>query len=291
MIKLHRTLLPVCIIAVAAMLSGCGLSGKKLAAIEEQIKMLKTSGVPDTLLEDAEVLLYQFKTAHSSNNPAVASSRPNGDSLVYYVERAQTWFNEQSQKAEPAFKSCREAAATAMAPLTGMHKKSVDSLAAIADSLAAKSWFIQANQKCADLGVLITAMTTAQATADKLAKVVTGRWKSIRDVVGEGANAVETRVFTFNKDGSLYYTHRMKGKTSETLKENWQFNSWGTWTLKGDTIYMGVNREKCLVQNFTFLRGNAWETQKSPTYDSTITDGSKNLLIVYQDLKDEFVKF
>ena len=286
-----RPLCGIAALSVLLALTGCGMTEKKLDDLENRIRTLKSAGVPDTLLQSAEVLLYQFKTARSSRNPAVATIRPSADSLIMHVERAEAWYHERAPRAEQLATACREAARTSAEQLKGMHRTSVDSLAAMVDSLVAQGRHIQAATKCDELAALTEAMTTAQQTAEKLARTVAGRWRSVRDVVGEGAKAAETRDFTFNRNGSLVYTHEMKGTTDPTLREDWQFLSWGSWQLKGDTVHMAIAREKCTRQNFSFLRDGRWVTERKPTYDTTITDGSKDLLIVYKDLQDEFVRY
>ena len=108
----------------------------------------------------------------------------------------------------------------------------------------------------------------------------------------EGYKAMETRKFTFKKDGKYEADEQMKGQTSEFTKEDWKFLSWGDYELKGDTIFLYVKREKCVKQlyhNYKEIKGKMrWEPFEAPTYDSTITDGSKDRYFTFDYVKQYF---
>jgi hypothetical protein len=60
----------------------------------------------------------------------------------------------------------------------------------------------------------------------------------------------------------------------------------------GDTIVMFIQREKCAEQVFTQLnvKTNKWDRNQKPTYDTTITNHSKDKFITWGDLTLEFKK-
>jgi len=105
---------------------------------------------------------------------------------------------------------------------------------------------------------------------------------------------MEKKVFIFNKDGSAKLVESKKGQSSQVLKEDYEFNSYGTYDLLGDTIMIFIKRFASVKQNFenqVDKNGKkVWETQKQPTYDSTITDGSQDRWIPFTEMQADFVQ-
>ena len=105
---------------------------------------------------------------------------------------------------------------------------------------------------------------------------------------------METRKFTFKKDGKYEADEQMKGQTSDFTKEDWLFQSWGDYDVKGDTIFMYVKREKCPKQtyhNYKNIGGKMkWEKFEAPTYDSPITDGRKVRYFTFEYVQEYFKK-
>ena len=97
---------------------------------------------------------------------------------------------------------------------------------------------------------------------------------------------------TFKKDSTYNSTEQLKGQTSEYIKEDWKFINSGIWRMKGDTIMLNVQREKCVKQvywNYLVKNGKAqWVKNVAPTYDSTYTDGKKDRFMTFEYVKDYF---
>jgi tRNA G37 N-methylase Trm5 len=124
---------------------------------------------------------------------------------------------------------------------------------------------------------------------------VIGTWAGERVPTAEGfkAKALEKKQFEFSADGKLHAVESMKGQTDEFLKEDWQFESWGTWDIKGDTVLLKITRELCqkqVFENFREVDGKKkWVREEKPTYDTTITDGSKDRYMTW-DYFEQWLK-
>ena len=126
--------------------------------------------------------------------------------------------------------------------------------------------------------------------AAKFTKALIGTWVGEREP-GGGFKAVERKEFRFQNDGTVSINEKMKGQTDPYLKEDWQFLSWGTWKIKGDTAFINITREKCARQIFWNKKDGKWEKKVQPTYDSTITGGIKDRYMTWEFMQEELKKF
>ncbi len=85
-----------------------------------------------------------------------------------------------------------------------------------------------------------------------------------------------------------------KGKSGPKLKEDWKFESYGTWEMKGDTIHILTDRFVCPRQNLWELKvvdeKEQWVLNEQPTFDDSVTDGSQDRHISYSNLIEDFRK-
>lgn len=172
--------------------------------------------------------------------------------------------------------------------------KDADSLLAVVDSFSTINWLIQARNRLDNLDTIMPILLQNEATAKAVLTKLTGTWRDVHVIPSEEGNfkATQKRTYQFAKNGAFEGSEAMLGQTTPYMKEDWEFLSWGTYDLMGDTIYLNIAREKCTRQVFTQLnvKDNKWIRNVKPTYDSTITDGSKNRFITFGDLKLEFKK-
>jgi hypothetical protein len=186
--------------------------------------------------------------------------------------------------------------------LTGMQLKKVDSMMIAVDSFANKKWYLQAYTKAQEIGSRIPEFTKNEAKAKELREIIPGEWvctNETKDKENKAIHAIEKKIFTFNKDGSTALLETKKGQSGPFLKEDWEFRSWGTYDLNGDTVHLFIKRFASVRQNFerlyvTKLDNNKmkkeWRKEPQPTYDSTISDGSQDRYIAFEDLKGDFVQ-
>lgn len=285
----------VCLSALL-LIVGCGVSKRALEDAERRIEALKSKGVPDSSLSRAKVFYYQAKAAKERGDLGLA--RTSADSMRYLIARAEEDFEQESKRLKPVIDSLQSVVLEAKRDLDGLHKDVLDSIVAKADSFAALGWALQTENVLRQAVGRIPALKFQQERAAELRPRVPGVWKMTQRTTSEAhreVNAVETKEFTFEPDGDAKLVEEKHGQSGTHLKENWKFLSWGTYGLKGDTIFMKVDRFKAAQQDFMekFVDENGrveWKPKKEPTYDSTITDGSQDRFIAFEDLRRDFKK-
>jgi len=276
------------------MISGCGVSGKKLNAAEQRIAMLQQKGVPDSLLTEARVLLVQARTAKQLGNGIGAKSEY--DSLEKLLTTAESSNGATVDQVKPGVTAMRKSIAERKLTLTGMQLAEADSLLAVLDATIAKNDWQTARDQAAMIDTVITSLLKNETTAKEVKPKVVGTWNSTEIIKNkeDKSNAVEKKSFTFAPDGKVDINEERNGQTNEALKEDWKFESWGTYSMKGDTILMNITREKCLKQVYENLRvkkgKKEWVKIEKPTYDSTISNGKKDRYMAFDFLKGNFKK-
>jgi hypothetical protein len=279
---------------VASMIAGCGVSSKKLDAAEQRIAALQQNGVPDSLLTEARVLLVQARTAKQLGNGIGAKSQY--DSLEKLLLTAGTAHGITTEQLKPGVESMRKSIADRKLTLTGAHLREADSLLAVLDACIAKKDWPQAKELAGMIDIAIISLHKNEATAKDVKPKIIGAWSSTEIIKNkeDKSNAVEKKSFTFGADGKIDLIEERTGQTNEAVKEDWKFESWGTFSLKGDTILMNITREKCMKQIFQNLKEKAgkkeWVKYVGPTYDSTITNGKKDRYMAFDYLKQNFKK-
>jgi hypothetical protein len=285
-----RLIFVAAICVVAAVIAGCGVSGKKLNAAEQRIALLQQKGVPDSLLTEARVLLVQSRTAKQLGNGIGAKSQY--DSLEKLLATAEASYGATTGQLKPGIEAMRKSIADKKLTLTGAHLKEADSLLALLDATIAKNDWQSAKEVAAMVDTAVNSLLKNEVTAKEIKPKVVGTWTSTEVIKNkeEKSNAVEKKSFTFAPDGKLDITEERNGQTNEALKEDWKFESWGTYSLKGDTILMNITREKCLKQVYENLKNKKWVKFEKPPYDSTISNGKKDRYMAFDFLKAGFKK-
>ncbi len=290
-VRFSKVLIPA--LALAAFLVGCGGASKsKMGEIESRIKALTDKGTPDSILANVKVFQYNVAAAQKINNSGQA--RKYTDSMLAAIIVAEKWY-EDAMVQDKAFLDSKGAELKGRkAKLSGLPLKSADSVFAIIDSLTKLNWLVPARTKMEKLDTLMAELEKSEKLSIEIRKKVIGKWGDAHWVKPEEANykALDKRIYKFTKDMKFEGDESMKGQTTEFMKEDWQFLSWGTYDIKGDTIFIAVNREKCPRQIFTqwHIKEKKWIEGKKPTYDSTITNGAKDRFILFSDLKETFKK-
>jgi hypothetical protein len=274
-------------------LASCSVSERSLKNAEKRINTLLQRGVPDSSLSRAKVFLYQARDAVQRENHGLA--RSSADSMRVLIAQAEEKYARDMERLKPYLANLRAKAQQTRNEISGLHAKRLDSLLRRVDSLTQINWLIAAEAEANKVDSLLPRFKFEQQRADELRTRVTGSWvcsNKITHDVDKTVNAVEKKIFTFNPDGKATLVENKQGKSSPFLKEDWEFRSWGTWDLYGDTVCMFVNRFACTRQNFEEYHNNngkiTWDKKVDPTYDSTITDHSQDRWISYTDLTTDF---
>jgi hypothetical protein len=273
---------------------GCGVSKKKTDDVAAHLKMLEQKGVPDSLLSDAKVLLIQIQS--SKQYGGGASPEKLLDSAVKTLAFAEASFSATTKQLQPYVDSLRKTFAARMAGLSGPQMRVADSLIALADSSIKSSQWPEAKDKCVLISGVLSSLQADEKTAAEIKAKLVGTWTmshAIKDKETH-ANAVEKTTYMFSKDGKVDCIEEKKGQTNENFKEDWKFQSTGTFALKADTALLNLTREKCLKQTYWSLKNNGaqpeWVKAEKPTYDSLITSGKKDRFVTFADLKANFKK-
>jgi hypothetical protein len=269
----------------AFVLAGCGggVDDKLLDEAQKRIELLKAKGVPPEKVTEARVFLDEARRALEKNNKGPAKKAV--DSMKVWLAKAEGYYQQEVATLGPKIDASKNTALKAKAELSGYQARKIDSSIAVIDSFKKMDWLLQANARGDSLVKLLPFLKEDEA---KVARI---KNKSVED---PKVNAVTTKIFRFGNDGKIHLTEKKFGQSSPTFKEDWLFESWGTYGYKGDTVVLEINRFAAVKQMFTrmhMIDGKpVWKNEPGPTYDSAITDGSQDRYITYQDLKDDFKK-
>ncbi len=283
-------------IAIAVVLTGCGVSKKQLDSASERLDKLTSSGLPDSLLFTAKSDLFDAKQAQKDNQGSLVKECYKR--AIEAMENAESVLTQSLSEKKPQMvnrlAALKESAKT---ELTGMHQTAIDSVLDSINTLIEKDWILEAEKHASFADTLLASLKEQQVQATKLRGVILGTWKfekHITSSVDYTVDAKEEKIFTFLPDGKATFVEQKKGKSGHSLKEDWRFESYGTWDIKGDTIHVKTSRFACVKQNFEeekMVNGKpVWEKANKPTYDSTITDGSQDRFVTYTSLMDDFKK-
>jgi polyhydroxyalkanoate synthesis regulator phasin len=285
------------VVGAAFVLVGCGggVDQKVLDDAQKRLDQLKAKGVPSEKVTEARVFLDEAKRALEKNNKAPA--RKAVDSMKVYLAKAEAYYQQEVATLGGKVDAAKSAGLKAKEELTSFQSRKIDSLVAVIDSFKKMDWLLQANAKGEELVKLLPFLKEDEAKSGRIKKLVPGEWvftEKAKSVEDSRVNAVTTKIFRFGGDGKIHLTEKKFGQSSPTFKEDWLFESWGTYGYKGDTVMLSINRFAAVKQMFTRLHmidgKEVWKNEPGPTYDSAIKDGSQDRYVTYQDLKDDFKK-
>jgi cell division septum initiation protein DivIVA len=285
-IGFRGTILLCALLAASFSLVGCGR--KALEDYETRLKTLETNGTPDSLLSTIRVHLMQAKAGKQSSNGTLV--RTSMDSLKATIAAAEKWYADATQATKAHVDGLVSTLTGKKKELTGLQLKEADSLLAAADSFIKKNWYIQARRFVDELDTLMPFLVKDEAAAKKVAAAIPGAWSMTNKLKQDGANAVEKKKVKFTKEGTFEMEESMNGQTSPSLKEDWKYQSSGTYGIKGDTILLSIQKEKCFKEEYQRRTQKGWVKNSKKPYDTVITNGAKDRFFTYEYLKEEFKK-
>ncbi len=289
--RVFSSLFTFLVISIATIsIIGCK-SGPKVEEVEARINALLEKGVPDSVVADAKIAVYNVSTGQKTNNSTLI--RKYTDSMAIGIEKAEKWYSDAMTSYKPYLENLKKTINEKKANLSGLHLKTADSILTICDSFVNINWLVQAKVKMDKLDSLMPVLLESEKKAAEIRKTVVGKWMDAHIVQAEDQpfKARSIRFFHFGKDGKFESAEELVGQTTPYMKEDWKFISWGNYDFRGDTIMMFINREKCPKQIFTqlWVKENKWKKDVKPTYDSTFSV-PKIETITYKVLKEEFKK-
>jgi hypothetical protein len=272
--------------------SGC-VSNKSIDLYEARLKTLVAGGAPDSLLSSIKVCLSQAKAGKRSGDGTLV--RSSMDSAKVYLAAAEKWYQESVQASKKRVDSLQKYFSAQKTALSGMQLREADSLFAIIDSFSKKNLYLQASDAAGQLDSLMPSLLTDEELAKKAAAEITeSTWSMNKKHTTDGANATEKSTVSFKKDGTYEMSEGMNGQTKPTLKEDWLFETAGTYAMKGDTILFSTKKEKCVRQIFwnrVAKNGKQeWVKNEKKPYDSCIINGSKDRFLTFEYIKNAFKK-
>jgi len=232
----------------------CGVSEKTLISAEKKVEELKAAGVPDSTLSSVKVYLYQAKDAREKGNRGVANTAAAAMKKELAAVDAQ--YKQDLARLGPVVDSLKSVIRAAKSSLAGLQAKKIDSMMVAVDSFYNKKWYLQAHTKAMEIANFLPELNKCEERAAELRKLVPGQWvctNVTKSKEVKGVYAVEKKIFTFGRDGKVTLVENKKGQSGPFLKENWEFRSWGTYDMLGDTIHLFINRFAAVRQDFTRL--------------------------------------
>ncbi len=290
-----RILLPA--IALTAFLVGCsGVKQDQINEVAGRLDELTKTGLPDSVLIEARDAVFKINAAKSDgDNEAV---KTNYELALAELAKADSILAQSIQDRKPVIAERLSNLETSSdEQLKGLHRLAIDSLLTEASDLLEKNWVIDAEALVNEGDSLFESLKEQQVEAEKLRPRLVGTWK-FRNVLSNSmdpeVNAVAEKTFVLRRNGTASFINTKKGKSGPKLKEDWKFESYGTWEMKGDTIHILTDRFVCPRQNLWELKvvdeKEQWVLNEQPTFDDSVTDGSQDRHISYSNLIEDFRK-
>ncbi|HUI91335.1 MAG TPA: hypothetical protein VLX68_03715 [Chitinivibrionales bacterium] len=268
------------------LLGGCSVSQQAIDDAQARVNELKAKGVPDSSLSDA--VKYLYGASYSKQKDEKTRARKCLDSARILIAQAEALYSENSGRMKAYTDSVMAVLNKAKTEFTGMQLKKLDSAMAVINTFVQKSFIYQIEDNCNKTLNLLPVLRFNEARAKELKDRLPGEWVCVNPTKSEtdkSINAVEKKVFDFFKDGKVKLVETKKGQSAKNLKEDWAFESYGTWDCLGDTVMIAVDRFKCVRQNFETMtekdNKKIWEKKVEKTYDSTVTDHSQDRWIPF----------
>ncbi len=277
-------------------LAGCGgVSKETLDLAQKRIDNLKTQGIPDSMLSMAKVYLAQ--AIISKDRGKTPDAKKAAAELEKQLSEVENYYKNHVSNLLPSIESLKSQIKSAREEFSALQAKRIDSMLNVVDSFVNIKYYLQANNTAKEIVNSIPQFREDQKKANEIIKKIPGEWvctNIIKGTENKAINAIEKKIFTFDKKGSVKLIENKKGQSGPFLKEDYEYRSVGTWDVLGDTIYLFVNRFTAVRQNFERMHkeGNKliWKKESHAPYDSAITDGSQDRNIIYADLLSDFVQ-
>jgi len=277
-------------------LAGCGgVSQETLDQAQKRIDNLKSQGIPDSMLSMAKVYLAQAIICKDKGKTPEAKKA--ADELEKQLTDVEKYYKENVSNLLPSIESLKSQIKSARSEFSALQAKRIDSMVNVVDSFVNIKFYLQANNTAKEIVNSIRKFREDQKKANEIIKKIPGEWVCTNHIKGtenKEINAIEKKIFTFDKKGGVKLVENKKGRSGPFLKEDYEYRSVGTWDVLGDTIYLFVNRFTAVRQNFERMHKEdnklIWKKENHAPYDSAITDGSQDRSIIYADLLSDFVQ-
>ncbi len=278
----------------ALLIAGCGVSEKSIQDGHTKIEALKAKGVPDSLLSQSKLYLRMASDGILHKNRTESSKGMSEfKKEISSVEKSAASVISQL---DSEISAIRNQAESIKARLTEHQVFKLDSAMKVVDSLLGVNNKADAVAKCRKIQKLLPVLIEDERKATEIKDKVFGTWTCTnvtKHSEDPTVNAVEKKIFILNRDGTAKFIEKKTGKSGPYLKEDYEYNSYGTFGFMGDTVYLSINRFVAVKQNFTRMtdiKKKVWTPDNHPSYDTIITDKSQDRFVAYQDLLADFTR-
>jgi len=282
----------LCLAALAAALAvGCG-SKVSLEDGKAKVAELAAKGVPEREMSDIKMYIFQMETAKKTGNGG--QFRVYQDSLTSALGGFEEKMSAVLESAGPYMDSVIRACDEKITGLKGLHLEAARKSRAPVDSLMKiESQKLYARSRLQDFALEVDTLVTLQKLADSLRGEFVGIWVMEQEPADSRFKMVERTEIHMKPDGSLFIMEGKKGQISEDAKEDWLFESRGTWDVMGDVAHHYITKEKRVRQIFEGIdpQTGSWRKQSQPPYDSTLAKGTKDRFWAYDELKKDYKRF
>ncbi|MCL1945660.1 MAG: hypothetical protein FWF51_00705 [Chitinivibrionia bacterium] len=240
-------------IASVLILVGCKSFEDNEKDVSKRLAVLEQKGLPDSLISSARLALSQAQGDKRRNKPTDADKKMK--EAISLVKNAEVALQNSLASKPDVVARLNALSEKSNKDFRGLHKKEADSLLAAADSLLKIDYVFKAQNIVSNFENDYAKKLKDQATADSLTLRIVGTWTFLdtaKHSEDKNVNAVDRKVFTFKKDGGAYFLGEKKGQTSPYSKIDAKFETFGTWDIKGDVIYITATK-------FVQHRQSSWQ--------------------------------
>ena len=250
-----KYLIVISALTVALFLTACQPFEARFADVRDRLNALEGKGLPDSVIAPVRLSLVAAE-GHRARNRGSDANKALREGLAAVV-RAEDFLENSLSVKLPEIRKRRDAlAARVNSDLRGLHKQSADSILQQIDSLLDIKFVFRAERVVKQMEDNFPRKQRSQHLADSIRPLINGTvWTYTERTThahDKNVNAVENKTFRFNRDGTAYFEERKQGQSAPNLRENYRFETWGTWDMRGDTIHILANR-------FTQHRQEFWQ--------------------------------
>ena len=207
-------------LSVIFLVGGCGVSQRAIDDAQGRINALKTKGVPDSSLSDAVKYLYGATYAKEKDDKTLA--RKSLDSARILIAQSEAQYSENAARLKPYSDSVIGVLTNAKSKFTGMQLKALDSALAVIDGFVQKNWIYQIEDNCNKAVALLPTLKFNEDRAKELKERLPGVWvctNTTKSDADKAVHAVETKTFTFGKDGKVTLVETKKARALRTSRK------------------------------------------------------------------------
>ena len=306
-----RYLICISFLSFFLLLMGCQSFQEKVNSTQLRLKALEDKGLPDSVITPIRISLVGAQDESRRNRGSEANKKIKA--AIDAAVKAETFLeNSLTVKKPEIVARFNTAKSKVEKDLRGLHKSDAETILASVDSLLKLDFVFRAERILEKFEKDYPKTVRAQFVADSLRPRVRGTWTFLENTKhseDKNVNATERKVFTFEPNGRAKFVEEKRGQSSPNLKEDWRFETWGTWDMKGDTVNVAATRFTQHKQTFWQFNeitkkwghldnNNNFVEGKPKVIDAetlTMEDNKDDILkqnryVIFQDLVDEYKK-